>query len=443
MTPVTSQFLYGYPHVPRISTGVHTPLYVSAMYLSDGAQATLLMAADVIFLTKQQVAEARDRITAATNVPRDCILIAATHTHSGPVTMRMISNASDPVVPPPDPRFLHDLLAGLVDAAVLAAQRAEPARLAFDVALVKDVGANRHDPRGPALPETPVLVARSAADDRLIGLLAVGSMHPTVLHEDSRLISADFPGSARRWLQNHFSSGDLPFVYFMGAAGNQSPRHLARENTPREADRLGEILGRAVAAAVHSAGDLPPGPLRCLTSLTDLPPRKLPPVDAAEAALAAAAVRLETLRRDAACSTDLRTAECDWLGAEETLTLARAAANGSFATVVGDCLPAEVQAIGIGPWSLICWPGEVFAEFALEVRGHFPNAFVITLANGDLQGYLVTSEAVRTRCYEAGNAVFASPASGRILVETAIRLLQQLSPPPSTRVSLDPVEESS
>ncbi len=36
ITPEDSPFLFGYPHVARYSTGVHDPLYSSALYLSDG-----------------------------------------------------------------------------------------------------------------------------------------------------------------------------------------------------------------------------------------------------------------------------------------------------------------------------------------------------------------------------------------------------------------------
>ena len=42
ITPKDSQFLYGYPHVERYSTGVHDPLWTSALYLSDGGHSSNL-----------------------------------------------------------------------------------------------------------------------------------------------------------------------------------------------------------------------------------------------------------------------------------------------------------------------------------------------------------------------------------------------------------------
>jgi hypothetical protein len=86
-------------------------------------------------------------------------------------------------------------------------------------------------------------------------------------------------------------------------------------------------------------------------------------------------------------------------------------------------MPAEIQAVRVGPWQLVAWPGEVFAEFALKVRRLYSNAYIITLANGELQGYLVTDDAARNQTYEAANAVFASPAAGNALVAATLELL--------------------
>ena len=80
--------------------------------------------------------------------------------------------------------------------------------------------------------------------------------------------------------------------------------------------------------------------------------------------------------------------------------------------------------IGIGGHTYVGWPGEVFVEYGLALRNANPNAFLITLANGELQGYIVTPEAAREGGYEASNAVFAAE-SGGILVEHTLRLLQQ------------------
>ena len=87
-------------------------------------------------------------------------------------------------------------------------------------------------------------------------------------------------------------------------------------------------------------------------------------------------------------------------------------------------MPAEVVLMRIGRWSFAGWPGEVFVEFALEVRKHFPDCYVISLSNGELQGYVVTEEAVRQRWYEGMNSLFASPQAGMALAGATLELLR-------------------
>ena len=86
-------------------------------------------------------------------------------------------------------------------------------------------------------------------------------------------------------------------------------------------------------------------------------------------------------------------------------------------------MPAEIQAISIGPWNFIAWPGEMFVEFALEVKAKCPNTFLISYANGELQGYIVTKEAVEEGGYESSNAIFKSPESGDLMVRRTLELL--------------------
>ena len=120
---------------------------------------------------------------------------------------------------------------------------------------------------------------------------------------------------------------------------------------------------------------------------------------------------------------EVRTAECDWFGAEETLALARAAADGRLQAAVASVMPAEITLMRIGPWSFVGWPGEAFVEFSLAVKAKHPNCHVISLANGELQGYLVTQEAVQEHWYEAMNSLFANPDAGITLVDKTLELL--------------------
>ena len=422
ITPHDSQFLYGYPHVERYSTGVHDPLFSSALYLSDGAARVLFVANDAIFVTKHITARVRARIAAETGVPESAILVSASHTHSGPITVDYLSNEADPVVPKADPAYVAFFEDCIVEAATRSASTAEPAKIGLAVADATGVGTNRRDPAGPADPEVPVLTVRSADGRRPLACMLVCSMHPTVLHEDSTLVSADFPGMAREYLQREALGAECPVLCHTGPAGNQSPRHVTRGNTFAETERLGRILGRAVEKALADVEYQREVTIHSGQALIDLPEKSFPSVTEARRRLEASVRKLENLRAAGAPKQEVRTAECDWFGAEETVTLAQAAADGRLEAARRSCLPGEVQGLCVGPWSFVGWPGEVFVEYALAVKARRPGTFVISLANGELQGYVVTREATRQGGYEASNALFG-PECGEMLVDTTLALL--------------------
>ncbi len=422
ITPKNSQFLFGYPHVERYSTGVHDPLLSSVLYLSDGVTEVLFSANDIIFIPKDLAGRARRRIEEATGIPAANIMITATHTHSGPITLDYLSNEADPVVPKTDPEYVRFMEDQIVDAAVKAFENAQPAEAGLALADATGIGTNRRDPAGPCDMDVPVLWVRSTEDGSNIALMLVCCMHPTVLHEDTTLITGDFPGLARRYLQETVVGGECPVLHHTGPQGNQSPRHVTKENTFEEAVRLGKILGHAAEKAMDGIvfGSNPV--LGASQEFIELIPKGFPPVEEAQAMLQQAVDRLEHLRTSAAPATEVRTAECDWFGAEETLTLAKASADGRMDAVRKTVMPAEIQVITIGPWRFIGWPGEMFVEFDLMVKAKAKNAFVIAMANGELQGYVVTPEAAAEGGYEASNGLFV-PESGALLVEKTLEML--------------------
>lgn len=426
ITPDRSLHLFGYPHVPRFSTGIHDPLLSSALYLEHEGERMLFVANDIIFVPKNLVKRARRRIHQATGVPPENILVSATHTHSGPDTVRYASNEADETVAPPDAVYLQQLENGIVAAACAACEAVRPATLSHAVADGSCVGTNRRDPAGPSHPETPVLIARDAENDAPLAVILLCSMHPTVLHEDSTLISGDFPGLARQWLQDNVVGADCPVLHHTGACGNLSPRHVITETTFDEAKRLGAALGAAVAKAMGKSKTIDSITLACARREVFLPLRTFPPESEARKALEAARERFSHLSLEKGLCPETRTAECDVFGAEEVLTLARLAGEEQLHAYADTCLPAEVQGIAVGHWRYLAFPGELFVEYALELEAEFPNTHVMTLANGELQGYIVTEEAIQEGGYEASNALFKSPESGDSLMVAAREVLDDL-----------------
>jgi hypothetical protein len=415
-------FLVGYPHVERISEGIHDPLLATALYLGDGANRILSIAVDILFVDHDTARACREAISERTGIPVDHILISATHTHSGPVTCKILSWRDDDMVPGPDPDYMNQFTEGIVEAAVEAYESATDADVAVTSARSEGVGGNRLAKDGTRDPEVGVVFVRRRSDGSPLALQMVYSMHPTVLHEDTKLVSSDFPHYTRALLESRFPG--MRVLYHNGPCGNLSPRYWVSGQTFAEAERLGEMLGRDVVAAVEglSGGafqeDVSIGGATCRVGL---PPRTFCSVAEAERELAEARAEFDRLKREGAPHGPVRTAECTVFGAEERVTLARAQEKGDTMRILEAYNPAEIQVLRVGDHYLVGFPGECFVEYALEVKRRCPGAFVISLANGELQGYIPTPEATG---YEARLSFF-EPEAGDRLVDAAEAVIRE------------------
>jgi hypothetical protein len=426
VTPTKPMFLVGYPHVERTSTGVHDPLLATALYLSDGRAGAMLIALDLVFVSRDTTARCRQAIAAETGLRPDDILIGCTHTHSGPVTLDMASWMDDPVVPKVDPEYVAFFESRIVEAAGRAFRAAAPASVAVTSARAEGVGGNRHDRDGVSDPEVGILAVRGE-NGRLLAVDMVYSMHPTVLHEDSTLVSADFPGYARSRIESRRRGATV--LYHTGPCGNQSPRYHVTGQTFAEAERLGNALGDAVLKALDAldgAAFAAEAPVAAALGRVPVPGRAFAPVAEAEAGLRAAVGTFERLKREGAPHGPVRTAECTVFGAEERLTWARLQADGTAARLQKTLSPAEVQVIRVGASYWVGLPGEFFVEYGLRIKREAPGrAFAIAPANQELHGYIVTPEAEAVGGYEAWNSCFTSEA-GRRIVDEALRLMRTM-----------------
>ena len=417
--------LFGYPHAERISTGVHDPISALALYLSNGTSSAVFISLEILFLTPPHVREIRRQVAEKLDIPESGVFISCTHTHSGPVSILLLGWKDDPTIPGPDQEYLDEVTAKAVQAAVDAKASVVDAELAWTTADATGVGGNRLSADGVTDPEAGILAVRRADDKEMIAITVTYSMHPTVMHEDSTLISADFPFYTAELLREQYGS-DVKVLYQMAPSGNQSPRYYVTAQTFDEAERLGRKLGEAVhtslsqldASAFQSEVEIT-SQLRAV----DLPRRRLPELAEAEQILADYQANYECLKAENAPRPEVRTAECAIFGAEGTRALAESQESGQIDAVLDSYAPHEVQVIKVGETYLVGFPGEMFTDFALEVK-HRTEAqvFVVSLVNGEMQGYLVTPEAAAEGGYEATNALFA-PEAGMIMVKTAVDMI--------------------
>lgn len=422
LTPKAPCFLSGYPHTPRTSTGTHDDLFVSTLFVKSGNESALLLSLDWLFVTANFVTQCREEISKATGVAESKVLIAATHTHSGPHTAEVLAWREDSVLPKVDREYLRTSIDLCVESAMDAISSAKEAHGRWVSAQVGGLaGGNRIDPNGPEDPEAGLLVLRSATEGIPFAILGIYGMHPTVLHEDSTLFSADFIAFVRRDIEQAFPGAGV--VYMNGVCGNQSPRRAVRAQTFAEAERIGCALAARLIEAISSlkppASSPQQGAVRTRQSHLSTSGKTFPEVSVAEENLQRIRARFEQLKAENAEKSVVRTAECTVFGAEAVVNLARAELDGSAQSLREKYQFSELQLLKIGDRFIAAWPGEFFVEFGLAAKAGAPSAVhVVTMANGELQGYVVTAEAEALGGYESQLSLLPSQVGEQFVKAT-------------------------
>ncbi len=424
ITPDRPLFLLGYPDVPRTSHGVSDPLLASALWLESGSARSVIISVDLALLSTPATRAMRAAVAEACQLGADAVCIACTHTHSAPVTIDYLAFRDDPVVPPADPAYMRQIQEAVIQAAAGARAAARPAAAAWTSADATGIGGNRHAKDGPSDPDVPVLVVRGAADGRTIAIALTHAMHPTVLHEDSRLVSADYPGFARLRLQRDFPGAVV--VHLTGTAGDQSPRHHVSANTIAEAKRLGEDLAERVASAARAISawdDAPSLGAGCVEMPVGR--RRLPDLATANARQEGLRTEHARLRAAGASAPEVRSAECAVFGGRELVTLARLQAEGALDDELAAYRTVPIQALRVGRGRFACLPGEWFVSYGLALKRSVGGPLaVVSLANGELQGYMVSREAEGGSSYEAGMALFPAAAGEAMCARLATMLAE-------------------
>jgi len=436
ITPPAGCELVGQFH-RRVAERVRDPLAANALVLASGEQALAILSLDIIVFPEDRVARVRDTVAAATGIPADAILIAATHTHTGPPCNAKLIHEYD--LDSPYQRTLDEAAARAV---IQAWERRRPAELACGKGYVR-AATNRRTvfrdgtgamygsgrPReeiigleGPTDPEVNVVVVRDASTHTLLGALVNYACHATCV-ESARFVSADYPGAVRAWLQNRFGP-ETGVVYLNGACGNLSPSDVlhpaqtfhSEEGMAAMGQQIGAcveaVLNHATAHAHFTSGS----PLGAARAEVQGPLRSV-----SDETYAAAKPKLAELR---AAHPDPATREGS---INREIYYAQAAV--SFYEQGARTRPFEVQVLRLGHAAVVSNPCECFVEHGLQIKSRSPAALTLVseLANG-YAGYLPTRAAMRHGGYETWLAESSclDPAAADTLVAASQTLLDRL-----------------
>ena len=417
ITPPVGTALAGY-FAPRVSEGVIYDLKAKAVVAGEGEQAVAVVACDLICVPQPLVAAARAEITAATGIPPERTLIAATHTHTGPET----GGSRDLI--PPNAEYLATLPGLIAQAAIEAAANQKEcvlalgsdneAGLAFNRRFRLRDGTEQFGP-GPDLDELAGVAGPTDPQLSVLTFAAPGSDPFAVivnytLHIDvtsGNLISADYPAVITETIRGVYGP-DTIVLFLNGACGNIN-------HVPYMMERAWPLAGNAKSRQIGKALG---GKAICIAE------KALPSLD-------------QTV--DAAGEV-LTVPAFDWLDVlNARLADARSKAEPNFFEEtllrwVEDWDPegieqVETQVIRLGDAVLCSAPGELFVEWGLEMKkwSPFPLTLVVELAN-DSVGYIPTYEAFRRGGYEATPVVSVklTPALGQLVTDANFRSCQRL-----------------
>ena len=249
------------------SHGLHDPVGVRALVIRDGTTTAALVSCDLLIVDERLFDAVRRRVTEGGLPPDTLLMVAATHTHSGPGAYgsRFLEKISmghfDPAV--------FEAIAGHIAHAVSEAHRTlSPVRVAFRSSRTSGLVKNRVDDAGAMDAELTVFALYRQEEDQPFGVTVGFAAHPTTLGAWNRQLSADYPGVVVREVERRLPAATC--LFFAGAVGDQAP--VKRGSGFETAEWLGRELAAQVVALLAEDDPQPPRTLNGLQEQIPLPP---------------------------------------------------------------------------------------------------------------------------------------------------------------------------
>ena len=411
-------------YAPRNSTGVHDPIKAIAAVIDDGHTKVAICAVDIVNLKRFLSDAVKTRLAHDAGISPECMIFAATHTHSAPGLSR-----GNPL----NQTWGKELEDKLAQAVTEADRRRRPARMGTGRGEINGIGRNRRDPEnGPADPEFKV-VRFDDTDGNPIGLIVNYACHATTLGLENRLITADYPGAVRDCIKNNLS-GNLPVMFLNGACGDINPGGYSAESSAMgkifahrnfgQMKTYGELLGNAAMRIFGAISPETPAAIKTGSLDVQLPTKQLPPPEVAAKTAAAARENFEKVQAANPPEEEYRRA---WL---ENFYAASEAANAKW--LAENCqdgfLTLPVRAIAIGNTLLLAFSGELFTGIGLAIKTASPFEHTLIIGYAHCEGgYFPTAEALRQgQGYEVRESLVGPEAIER-LIESGMQLAKQLS----------------
>lgn len=351
--------LYGYgPFLGRRNIGIRDPLYCRALTVTDGNRRNLIIVTDAVVTDDLDARILRARLSVELGILPQGILLAATHTHSGPAMSFGIGWGEM------NPTYLAHWRDTVMKTAKAAVKNEEEIRAFAGCSLIHTVTAcNRADPKANHTDKSIRWIKIVRTDGSVKTLIHNYGMHGVVFGPSQKRVSADWMGEANHLIRER-KLAEVPFFVY-GAAGdiNFNWRKLKATPEERESDLkwAGECYVNDLENGMASGGkEIQLAPIQSAFDTVELP---------------TCIENAEQLRHNAELLKET------WPFASDRYTeMAILAEQGKDFRVLKD-----LQSLRMGDFVLYAFPGEPFLKLGQDImaKSPFPLAMPVGVANGN------------------------------------------------------------
>lgn len=382
--------------------GAYTPLQANAAAFENGGETVILISADHLLFHTAYANTIRQGVADGTGLPVTNVLLAATHTHTGPSYDRPCWKS--PAEPEIAQVVAHRIIqAGIQafenmsDGAELAVATGEESRFSFCRDVVLKDGSIKTNPgykrddivRTCDTPDHGIELMRVTRGGKTVAIMINFANHPdTSSGRERNKFCADWPGFMRIALKEKYGQ-DVTVLFFNGCCGDVNhcdflhKTNLQLHNAPGVV--APECIGKGMADTIGKALD-------GITSTI------------ADETVSVLETPITVKRRQ------ITQAEMAW--ANEVLERAKTnyIPSWEYGTAIayverGQNVPETevftVTGYRVGPWGMIAMPGEMYTAVgrAIKEGSPFTHTVPVELANGH-HGYVIPDSVRENGSYE-------------------------------------------
>jgi neutral ceramidase len=430
VTPPIGTPMAGYYYARGVEK-IHDDLYAKALVIEKDGIKIAIVECDFVSISAYIVDKIRKLVDKATGINAAYVMIGATHSYTGPIIPAEPASTNIGI----DPKskgaqvlagYIEKLPALIAESIIQANAALKPANISFGLGHEGSISFNRryfmtdgtvgwnpglHNPKvvkpaGPIDPAVSVLYAETL-DGRPISTFVNFALHLDEVGGSD--VSADLPFTLSSKL-GKIKGSDMVTIFSQGCSGNINHIDVngdAPQSGNFRAEKNGTILAGEVIKTYPRLSDLN---IKSIIVKSEIVPLPLAEISKDELAWARE-TSAKFGKRDAAPFLDFVKAFKILLVEERK----------------GKPIQSEIQVFALGDsCAIVSFPNEIFTELGqyLKSRSPYAHTIITELTNGS-NGYIPDRKAYDEGNYEP-TSTRAAPGSGEILVENALRMLNEL-----------------